>query len=45
MALAFMALVAQAAESPEVTEEKVQAALSELEKLAEQQFSGPLRLY
>jgi hypothetical protein len=40
-----MALVAQAAESPEVTEEKVQAALSELEKLAEQQFSGALRLY
>ena len=36
MALAFMALVAQAAERPEVTAEKVQAALSELEKLAEQ---------
>ncbi len=31
-----MALVAQAAERPEVTEEKVQAALPELEKLAEQ---------
>src|SRR5258707_12055703 len=36
VALAFMALVAQAAERPEVTEEKVQAALPELEKLAEQ---------
>ena len=36
MALAFMALVAQAAERPEVTEEKVQVAVSELEKLAEQ---------
>ncbi len=36
VALAFMALVAQAAERPEVTEEKVQVAVSELEKLAEQ---------
>jgi CubicO group peptidase (beta-lactamase class C family) len=36
VALAFMALVAQAAETPEVTQEKVKAALPELEKLAEQ---------